>query len=208
MKSKLLIMAALCAIAFHANAQTKGTNAVSFGVTSQTITTANSITNGSTENKNNLFTLGYGHFINDNSKIGLELTYGLSKYNNSSNSLQEFKSFGANASYQKYYPIVKTLFAYAGGKGGYTSGKQSSNSINQSQTDREAYAVGAYGGLTWFVSKRFAFETNLLSANATYSIDKQKDNSTGYTNQTEITNFNLTSQGFINDLGFKIYLLF
>ena len=210
MKSKLLIMAVLCAIAFTANAQTKGTNALSFGVNSNTTTNSSTSNTSSSEYeyKNNSFTLGYGYFIKDNSKIGLELSYGLSKYDNDNSTFQENKNYGANISYQKYYPIVKTLFAYAGGRAGYTYGKQSSSSVNTSKSEFDSYTVGAYGGLTWFVSKRFAFETNLLSANASHSVQKQKNTSDQNINQSKSSNFNITTQGFINDLGFKIYILF
>ncbi len=208
MKSKLLIMAALCAIAFTANAQTKGTNALSFGVSTYTTSNSNSVSENEYEAKQNSFTLGYGHFFQDNSKVGLELSYGLSKYNYFNNPSQELKNYGVILSYQKYYPIVKTLFAYAGGKGGYTMGKESRINTNIEKNDFNAYSVGAYGGLTWFVSKRFAFETNLLAANASYTIQKRVEASGQNTFESKSTSFNLTSQGFINDLGFKIYLLF
>lgn len=210
MKSKLLILVALCAAAFTSNAQTKGTNALSFGVTSSSQTSSSTNSSFGTESKIKLnsFTLGYGHFITDNSKLGLELTYGLTKYEYFGNQSQNLKNYGANLSYQKYFPIVKTLFAYAGGKAGYAFSKDSYQNTNTQKLDFNAYSVGAYGGLTWFVSKRFAFETNLLAANAAYSIQKRKDISNQNIQETKSTDFNLTSQGFINDLGFKIYLLF
>lgn len=62
------------------------------------------------------------------------------------------------------------------------------------------YAVGAYGGITWFVSKRFALETSLLSADITYSKTEQNEvNSNSYSTKSEFTSFNLSSQGFINN---------
>lgn len=66
------------------------------------------------------------------------------------------------------------------------------------------------GGLTWFVSKRFALETNLLSASATYAKSERTGttnvNSSGYKNT--YSNFNLSSTGAISNLGFKVYILF
>jgi Outer membrane protein beta-barrel domain len=212
MKKKLLVTAMAVGISLCGFAQTKGTNAVSFGVNS----TTNKVTGNNYEDKvkNNSFTLGYGYFIKDNNKIGLDLTYGLNKntYNNNMNN-QELKSYGGNLSYQRYFPLVKTLFAYAGGKAGYTYSKNNSQYINTSPQitsyTSNQYAIGAYGGITWFVSKRFALETSLLSADITYSKTEQNEvNSNSYFTKSEYTSFNLSSQGFINNLGFKIYILF
>ena len=70
------------------------------------------------------------------------------------------------------------------------------------------YSVGAYGGVTWFLSKRFAFETSLLSADMIYATTEREEGSGSNGVKYKTTNFNLSSQGFINNLGFKIYLLF
>ena len=137
MKSKLLIMGVLCAIAFTTNAQTKGTNTLGFGVNLST-----SKPNENVEVKNNNFSIGYGHFIKDNVRI--------------------------------------------------------TNNFN----------VGAFGGLTWFLSKRFALETSLLSADISYQKTKQTNSTTGPNFNSENTSFNLNTQGLINNLGFKIYILF
>ncbi|WP_316768110.1 outer membrane beta-barrel protein [Pedobacter frigiditerrae] len=206
MKSKLLIMGVLCAVAFTANAQKKGTNALSFGVNVNTEKQKN--LGGEIEIKTNSYSIGYGNFIKDNTKIGFDLNY--SKYNYSNAPYDnESKNYGGNVTYQKYFPLVKTLYAYAGGRAGYNYGTQESTSTNQvTEYTTNTYNVGAFGGITWFLSKRFAFETSLLSANASYAETKQKENSTGGTFDYTRTSFNLTSEGFINNLGFKVYILF
>jgi len=211
MKKRLLVTAMAVGISLCGFAQTKGTNALSFGVNS----TKNKLSGNNYENesKNNSFTLGYGFFFKDNEKIGLDLTYGLNKNSSGNTSSQKQKSYGGNLSYQRYFPLVKSLFAYAGGKAGYTYSKndsQYSNTYPQvtSYTSNQ-YAVGAYGGITWFVSKRFALETSLLSADITYSKTEQNEvSSNNFFTKSEYTSFNLSSQGFINNLGFKIYILF
>ncbi|WP_168202475.1 outer membrane beta-barrel protein [Pedobacter sp. KBS0701] len=213
MKKQLLVTAMAVGISLCGFAQTKGTNALSFGVNS----TTNKLTGNNYENKakNNSFTLGYGYFFKDNNKIGLDLTYGLNKntYGNDNMNNQEQKSYGGNLSYQHYFPLVKTLFAYAGGKASYTHSKNNSEFTNTypqltSYTSNQ-YAVGAYGGITWFVSKRFALETSLLSADIAYSKTEQNEvNANNSFTKSEYTSFNLSSQGFINNLGFKIYILF
>ncbi|PWS29521.1 hypothetical protein DHW03_06845 [Pedobacter yonginense] len=211
MKKQLLLtaMAVLC-LSVAGFSQTKGTNALSFGVNVTTDKTNENLPTESTT-KNSSFSLGYGYFIQDNSKIGVELSYGTNKYN-FSGTAQETKSYGGNVSYQRYFPLFKTLFAYAGGKAAYTYGKleeSNTQSISNQDYTSNQYAVGAYGGITWFLSKRFALETNLLSADILYSeINQSTTNTTStfYTNKR--TTFNFKSEGFINNLGFKIYVLF
>ncbi|MFC3562753.1 outer membrane beta-barrel protein [Pedobacter jamesrossensis] len=209
---KQLLMAAMAVLCFSAPgfAQTKGTSALSFGV--NIVSYKNTYDNvEQNETKNNLFTLGYGYFFKDNSKMGLELNYGENKYISTNQYEQTTKTYGGNVSYQKYFPIVKTLFAYAGGKAAYATGtqkqSQTQNNANQEYINN-SYSIGAYGGITWFLSKRFAFETSLLSADVAYNSSEQTQNTNPSTLKTKNTSFNLSSQGFINNLGFKIYILF
>lgn len=211
MKSKLFIMAALCAIAFTANAQTKGTNTLGFGVNFS----SNKSTSAQTENeqKNNSYSLGYGHFIKDNSKITLELSYGENKYsNNNGSSDQNQKNYGGFIGYQKYFPLVKTFYVFAGARAGYTHGSGETNSVssNYSTINKvNSYNLNAAGGLAWFVSKNFALETDLLSAGATYSKNTQEQVNSSIDKYTSTNKaFNLSSGGLFNNLGFKIYLLF
>jgi hypothetical protein len=204
MKAKLLTMAALCAIAFTTNAQTKGTNTLGLGVS--VFDYENEYQNNKNSQKITSFSLGYGHFIADNQRIGMNLIFGSTEYE-SNNQLQTFKNYGLNASYQKYYPLLKTLYAYAGGGAAYLQNNQTDNNSVNKRTDRE-YSIGAMGGLTWFMSKRFAFETNLLAANISYSKSTHDNLSPNNIQKNTSTSFNLSTQGFVDDLGFKIYLLF
>ena len=211
MKKQLLVTAMAVGISLCGFVQTKGTNALSFGVNSTK--SKSSGNNYENESKNNSFTLGYGYFFKDNDKIGLDLSYGINKNFSGNNSNQEQKSYGGNLSYQHYFPLVKTLFAYAGGKASYTYAKNNSlydNTYPQvTNFTSNQYAIGAYGGITWFVSKRFALETSLLSADIVYNKTEQNEvNANNFFTKNEYTSFNLTSQGFINNLGFKIYILF
>lgn len=208
MKNKILtaiaVMASLCGYA-----QTKGTNALSFGVSVNKVTTEQNVPDGlsSSEAKNNNFGLGYGLFIKDNAKLGVEFLY--SVYESKLNaSRSEQKGYGANATYQQYYPILKKLYAYAGGKLGYLYTKQEFSNGDMDDLTGNQYQLGAYGGVTWFLSKRFALETSLLSADINYATSDQKgvNGTMGYKQKS--TSFSFSSKGFINDLGFKIYLLF
>ncbi|WP_442589710.1 outer membrane protein [Pedobacter sp. AW31-3R] len=211
MKKKLLIAIAVT-LSFGGYAQTKGTSALGLGVSltkTKTNYTGGSLT-GSNEDKTNSFTLGYGNFIKDNAKLGVEFSYSKYDFESNNGNYADGKSYGGNVNYQQYYPLLKKLYAYAGGRVGYFNQKiESLNPTGPYNTLKQnEYSVGAYGGLTWFVSQRFAFETNLLSANIIYSKTEETSPSNNYESNRKATNFNLTSQGFINNLGFKIYLLF
>nr|WP_121272406.1 outer membrane beta-barrel protein [Pedobacter schmidteae] len=211
MKKHLLtavaVMAALCGYA-----QTKGTSALGFGITSQNY--KYETTNGSTvtksENKYNSYSLSYGYFIQDNAKLGIELNYGDRNDDFVANvSGSKTKQYGASVNYQHYYPLIKKLYAYAGGAIGYGYSKSETGNNNSNDNRTDFYSAGVQGGLTWFVSKRFALETSLLSANATYA--KSENTGTmggniGYKNTS--SNFNLSSTGAISNLGFKVYILF
>lgn len=201
MKTKLLLVA-LCATALSVSAQTKGTNTLGLGINSSE-TNYNS---GSSEQKHraNSFNLDYGHFFADNKRIAIGVGYGKNKNNSvvGNASISDFnRIFSAQVSYQKYYPLVKNLYAYAGARGAYTQ-ENTEASTNNSATKN--YNLGAMGGLTWFASKRFAFETNLLSAGAVYSQTTLEGTSGGNTNSS----FHLQTGGSITNLNFKVYLLF
>lgn len=192
-------------------AQTKGTSTLGFGANVSTNKSSSNFGNSENTitNKNRYFSLGYGHFIKDNARIGLELSYGNNTNEQTANDYSnESKTYGGNISYQKYYPLIKTLYAYAGARTGYNYTRSTDEDSNINLNEGNSYNLGAYGGITWFVSKRFAFETNLLSADIVYSQSKYKGQDPTYQSKQELTNFNLNTSGFINDLGFKIYLLF
>jgi len=209
---KILFTALAASLSLCGYAQTKGTNALGFGVN---VNSGKNEYNNSpeirNENKTRSFTLGYGLFIEDNTRVGLDLNYGTNEFSTNENIDQSSKLYGGNLTYQRYYPLIKTLYAYAGGKAGYSYSKQ--KNYNRTTNQREdtatgnSYSLGGYGGLTWFVSKCFAFETNLLSANISYN--SQEQNNTNFQDyKTKQTSFNMSTDGFIDNLGFKIYLLF
>lgn len=214
MKKQFLLTAIAVGLSLCGYAQTKGTSTLGLGANVSTYKSS-TIGNNANESKNEMkgrnFNLGYGYFIKDNTRLGLDFSYGVNNQTQSNGDYSnENKNYGASVSYQQYFPIVKSLYAYAGGNGGYIYSKTAYNSSNPSGDRREGntYNVGAYGGVTWFLSKRFAFETNLLSANVVYQESKHRGYNTGYQAKEETTNFSLNTKGFIDDLGFKIYLLF
>ncbi|WP_214226051.1 hypothetical protein [Pedobacter sp. B4-66] len=204
MKKKLLtaiaVLASLCGYA-----QTKGTSTLGLGINVSTTTTEfNGQPVNESKTKYNWFSLGYGLFIKDNTRIGIDLLYGKEKGSDLNK-----KSYGGNVTYQQYYPLINKLYAYAGGKGGYSYASQRSYNPDSyyNNTKSNQYTLGVYGGVTWFVSKRFAFETTLLSANASYSNYRQKQKDASLL-ENKFTNFNIATEGALSNLGFKIYLLF
>lgn len=208
MKLKLFLAALAVGMSLCGYSQTKGTNALGFGVSSGSQKSSNA-GEVQSESKTNGFAISYGHFIKDNTKIGLELSYSKITTTNAAFIEQNSKGYGGNLNYQQYFQIFKTLYAFAGGSGGYFTSKQSYAPVTDySEVSYKNYNLRAYGGIAWFFSKRFALETSLLSANIDYSKAKQTNSSNGMNYSSKSTSFNLSTSGVINDLGFKIYLLF
>jgi outer membrane protein W len=210
---KQLLTAIAVAASLCGYAQTKGTNMLGLGVTVYSSASDYNIASGnsSQKQKSNSFSLGYGYFIADNSRLGVNLLYGHNTSRNSNDAQDNTTdSYGANLSYQRYYPLVGKLYAYAGGSGGYIHSKltyDAPTNVNEASSDN--YSLGAFGGVTWFITKRWAFETTLLSATAGYLTTDQTDGSgTSAIYKNKQTNFSLKTDGIINDLSFKIYLTF
>jgi|GEM_PF-771015 len=216
MKTKLFLTALAVTASLCGYAQTKGTNTLGFGVNSATSKTESNASSQDSESKQTIVSLGYGIFIKDNTRIGIDLLYGkvnhtISNSQASGQDQNESQTYGGSLSYQQYYPLFKTLYAYAGGSGGFSSGSSESTVSPDLDYRRNNYSLGAYGGLTWFATKRFAFETTLLSAAFNYNSSKMEskpNNLDQFTLSQKETSFKLNTSGLIDGLGFKIYLLF
>src|SRR5215217_2241654 len=198
MRKQLFTVAAVL-LSLCGYAQTKGTNALSLSVTATSSKNEANIPSGSDSQKvkNNYF--------------GIDLLY-LNNTSKSSNSTSDntTKGYGAAVSYQKYYPLIGKFYAYAGGSGGFSHTQMTyDDPANENEVKRNEYTLGAHGGITCFLTKRWAFETRLLSASSYYTdIDQTDGSGTGSIFKSNQTAFNLSTNGFINDLGFKIYLMF
>ena len=209
MKKLILSIMLLTSFSF-ANAQTKGTNTLGLGVTfgtEKTDFTDQAGNKTSNEIANRFFSLSYGNFIKDNERMGAEFTYGNARFLSGQSSVSDTKFYGGRLSYQKYYALLKKFYAFAGGSGGYNYSKGETDDMPNGRLSN-TYSVGGYGGLTWFLSKRFAFETDLLAANVSYRKTKNYGPGNNNSFNSTSTNFDLTTTGAINNLGFKIYLLF
>ncbi|MEJ7560240.1 MAG: outer membrane beta-barrel protein [Pedobacter sp.] len=211
MKKQFLTAAAVF-LSVYSYSQTKGTSALNFGVSSFTSESKNVSPNSnqSYENKGANFDLGYGLFVTDNNKVGIELLYNKSttEYQGFESSRKE-KGVGIGLNFQHYFPLLKTFYAYAGAYGQYvqTDGEERFEGGQIRDIDGYTASLSAVGGLTWFISRRWALETNLISAGAAYSETKDDQSGTNdYSNKR--TNFGLSSDGLINNLGFRVYLMF
>ncbi|WP_285008380.1 outer membrane beta-barrel protein [Pedobacter faecalis] len=208
MKKQLLTAAAVM-LSLAGIAQTKGTSALGFRVSSQK---TNSDVNGSysLEDTNMDFALSYGRFIKHNAKLGVQLSFGTGKESTSTTTLSaETKRYGIDVDYQHYFPVFKSLYLYAGGRGGYSHVKESLSGNtpgNNPDNTGNMYRLSANGGLTWFISKRFALETELLSAGGSYY--KLNNGQNTNTLEYESFSFDVSTGGLINDMSFKIYFLF
>lgn len=192
---------------FMVQAQIKGTNAIGLGLTFQTSETQS--LNWKGESKNAGMSIGYGYFFKENEKIGVNVFYGLNKSTEAfgdatlNPSSWRLNSYGGSFAYQKYFALVKKLYAFAGPRIGYNYA-QNNNQLDGQKIN--TYSVGANGGVSWFFSKRFALEADLLAADISYTKSEQNSPTTAFKHTS--TSFNLSSSGAFNGLGFKIYYIF
>ena len=204
---KLLLIAMLATASYIVQAQTKGTNAMGLGLNFNTarIETASS----KSESKHAGFNIGYGYFLKENEKIGMNVFY--SMYNSGSiigagepdPNGWKTNSFGGAFTYQKFYALIKKFYAHAGPRAGYN---YSQGTISSNDQRINTYSVGVNGGVSWFFSKRFALEADLLAADLSYS--KSKESSANSDFKYTSTGLQLNSTGAFNGLGFKINFLF
>ncbi|WP_256005822.1 hypothetical protein [Pedobacter deserti] len=207
MKKQLLTAAAVM-LSLAGIAQTKGTSALGFSVSSQKI--KNDLGTYSSEQTSRDFGLSYGMFVKDNAKLGVHLSYGTAEAStNTSTISSETRRYGIGLDYQHYFPVFKSLYLYAGGLGGYSRTKEtlSENTADNNEANiANMYSLRANGGLTWFISKRFALETELLSAGGNYY--KANNRLGSNDSESDYFSFDLSTSGLINDMSFKIYFLF
>ncbi|MFD2160917.1 hypothetical protein ACFSJU_00825 [Paradesertivirga mongoliensis] len=201
---KTFLLASLfAAISLYANSQTKGTNSVGFGVNLNNRDSEQP--NSSDKQSSHQYLLNYGHFIKDNVKIGISGSYGRQKFESLNSYSLTSELYGGGLSYQKYYPLFKKLYAYAGANAGYQYSEEAYlNTPSAREIKTNIYTVGASGGVAIFLSKHLALEAHLLNASALYSKGKDVDNGAETTQQ----GFHLNSSGALNNFGFQIHFLF
>lgn len=194
------------AFTLSAQSQTKGTNAIGLGI--GTITTKQESTNsGSTWNSKGNGTsvnVNYGYFLKDNIRLGLVAAYSNSKSTSQFNGIESKSNtdgWAGGISLGRYYPVVRKLYATVNGGPIYNYSKSEQSRINN-------YALSAWGGLSYFVNKRFLFETTLVSADASYTSQKVNDNSSGSQGTTKTKSFGASTSGQITNLNFRINFLF
>lgn len=190
-------------------AQTKGINTIGLGIGIYKYKFEQSSAATSSDQQTTGLSLSYGHFLKENEKAGIDLFYGNSGFNATPENDFSTNAFGAKLTYQKYFQLFKAFYAFGGGRGGYN--------YSEGRMRQEAYrtdfsthvsALGAYGGVSWFLSKRFGVEADLLSADIGYSKRSERSVGTNGTFETTSGNFNLSGAGAISNLGFKIHFIF
>ena len=200
----LLFSLLFAAIGFCAKSQTKGTNSIGFGINLNSRDSEQP--NSSDKQSLHQYSLNYGHFIKDNVKIGMSGSYGRQKSETLNSYSYDVTSYGGGLSYQKYYPLFRKLYVYAGADAGYQYSEEAYlNSVPSARNIKtDTYTVGASGGVAIFLYKHLALEAHLLNASALYSKRKDVDNDF----KTNQKGFQLNSSGALNNFGFQIHFLF
>jgi hypothetical protein len=193
---KLILIAIMAMGAFFAQAQTKGMNTVGLGMSLYTSKNNSNQNQSDQKSTNQAYSLSFGHFIKDNQKLSLELQ--LQRQNNDNN---HTNGYGVGLNYQKYYPLFKGLYAFAGGGGDYFNSK-SSYETGDSGYKSHSYSASAFGGLSWFASKRIAIEADLFSVGAQFGTSK---NNFGPSTSSKFTAFYLSTA---SSAGIRVHILF
>lgn len=235
MKSKLLIMGVLCAVAFTANAQTeKGKNFIngSVGFSSSdkdfgTINGNSALSNYATKTKNFNIMPNFGHFVSNNLAIGLGIGYQNIKTTNISSdftissinySSQISKQNSINfAPFIRYYINVVEKFKFFGqfnpsigfGKGEYLNSQSYSSGSqiinNSSESD---YKFTTYGAA---INPGFAFFPSKRWAIEfsfpliSYAKIKPKDQGTNSVVLGTSEDFNFATSSFNPSIGFNFH---
>lgn len=203
MKKILLATVIFTMAYFTSNAQTKGTNTLGAGFNSTTTKYESNTTVN--EYKTSSFSLGYGRFIKDNIRLGITGSYNNSDNTSSSNtSSVESDGYGGLLSLQKYFPLFNKFYAFAGGNTSYMYSKWGIDSPTGSSHKTDSYFLGAYGGVSYFLSKHFALEADLLSGGLNYSKERNSDQF----GSNRYTRLDLSTSGTLTNLGFRVYFLF
>jgi len=224
MKSKLLIMGVLCAIAFKANAQTeKGKSVINGAIGFSTNKSENTSSNVSViDQKSNSFTFApsFGYFVANNLAIGLGVGYSQNK--NTSNSFDANSStlvyykqiakqqiFSVNPFLRKYVDIADKFKFFGQINLGIGFGKaENTVTYNTPSTTLEntykftSYSGAISPGFAFFPSKKWAIEFSfpLLS----YSKINPKDGSSSVSSSTT-ESFNFATSSFNPSIGFNFH---
>lgn len=203
---KYLLIALFVTLTVFARSQTKGTNTLGLGINFQTY---NSETPGyKSERSSASYSLGYGYFLKENQKAGVTVLFGrytgLDILTNTGTGNQAEPgvsySYGGSLGYQKYFPLLKKFYGFAGARTGYIF-TEDGFQANDSPINR--YSAGVHGGVSWIFFKRLNLEADLLSADIVHTRSKM-----AYGSRITSTKFDLSTSGALNGLGFKIYFMF
>lgn len=200
----LVLSVLICMVAFTVKAQTKGTNVIGLGFQHQSVKNESGGVENSKQTRTN-YSLTYGNFIRDNSRLSFTFSYSHQDNQN----ISKVNNYGGSVDYQRYYPLLKKFYAFASGGLYYTYGKSDNTGASYNQ-GYKSYSTGisANGGAAYFLSKHLAFEADLLSAGFSYQRMKTDTDIAGVNGKTTSTSFDISSSGAITDLGFRIYFLF
>jgi hypothetical protein len=202
---KYLLIASLVTGSFFARAQTKGTNTLGFGLNFQNSKTE--LADYSSKTSNASYSLGYGYFIKENQKASLTLFFGrttvLDRFTNGAANQPEERvsnSYGGSLGYQKYFPLLKKFYGFAGARTVYNF---SEGSLQANAEPLNYYSAGVHGGVSWTLFKRLSLEADLLSADIIHQRSESINN-----RKFTSTKFDLSTSGPLNGLGFRIYFMF
>lgn len=138
--------------------------------------------------------------INENLFLGLTLGYNYqkNKYVNSQSDISESNSFSLGTYIKKYIPITKNFTFNIQGELNYI--KTNSSLDNIDDVNSNAFQIGFRPGLTLFLSKNIALETQIGILSYTHSKFERPDYNSqniSYEGTSNTFNFNLNSSNLL-----------
>ena len=125
-----------------------------------------------------------GYFISNRSVIGMTIAYGNQSYEygqNTYSSRYKTNTFSVGPYFRYYMPVMERLAFYAQCAATYGLGKtlNASDPANQDKTNYTSFDISLNPGITYFMNKRWAFESSFGSVFYSNSITRNENNPSG-----------------------------
>lgn len=148
---------------------------------------------GNTETKTSSSSFGIsilaGKAMKENSFVGAELSYGISK-SKQGTSEQTNKNYGGSIWLRQYFPVAKAFYVFANGNVGAAFGNSKSNMANSPENKSFSLSISLTPGISYQVKKSFFLDASIGNiANIFYS-HSNAEQTDSFGNTTKQTNNN------------------
>lgn len=140
--------------------------------------------------------------IKQNLFLGVDLTYGQTKYENNSMPYSNQKGYGGGLFLRKYIPIAKRFYFFAQGRAGYSYDKSEYSGPYISKNTSNTASLSLYPGVSFALSRVLHIETGFNNL-ALISYSRSTTTQTGFPDQKS-SNFNFSTSVAGTSLSFAL----